>query len=44
MVKQQNNHTANNLCPYSLRSQNKSLGVNQEAWDEFTQRGNDVKK
>ena len=32
-----------NLCPYSLRSRNKTLEINQEARDELIQRGNDVK-
>ena len=32
-----------NLCPYSLRSWNKTLEINQEARDELIQRGNDVK-
>ena len=32
-----------NLCPYSLRSRNKTLKINQEARDELIQRGNDVK-
>ena len=32
-----------NLCPYSLKSRKKTLGINQEAWDDLIQRGNDVK-
>ena len=32
-----------NLCPYSLRSRNKTLENNQETWDKLTQSGNDVK-